>query len=90
MFNTQRWRASLVWLLHNLLRAIQCMQCNFLFSSAHEGSFNKNGRGLAKVGVITQNFSARSARTILKEPPFLNSWIRPCIIIYCVSALSLH
>jgi len=41
VFDTQRWRASPVWLLYNLLRAIQfnvhqvyyvlltCMQCNF-------------------------------------------------------------
>ena len=29
------------------------------------------------MGVVTPNFSARSACTLLKEPPFLNSWIRP-------------
>ena len=44
-----------------------------------EPRFARNERGLAKVGGVTQNFSARSARTLLNEHPFLNSWIRPCI-----------
>ena len=30
------------------------------------------------MGVVTQNFSARSARTLSKTPPVFNSWIRPC------------
>ena len=70
MFDTQRWRASPVWLLYNL-RAIQfnvhAVQLLVQLTKA------LNGRGLAKAGVVTQNFSTRSARTLLKEPPFLNS-----------------
>ena len=38
-----------------------------------KASFNENRRGLAKVGVVTLNFS----RAHSKEPPFLNSWIPP-------------
>ena len=77
MFDTQRWRASPVWLLYNLIRA---MQFNVhavkysVHSTAHEASkasFNKNGRGLAKVGVVTLKFSSLRARTLLKEPPLL-------------------
>ena len=37
--------------------------------------FGKSGRGHAKF------FAALRARTLLKEPPFLNSWIRPCVIV---------
>ena len=40
VFDTQRWHASPVWLLYNLLRAIQrACSAIFLFSSAHEREF---------------------------------------------------
>ena len=50
---------------------------------------------LIKMGVVWQKwawspkkFSARSGRTLSKEPPFFNSWIRPCLSGKCSACSS--
>ena len=71
-------RASPVWLLYNLLRAIQF--------NVHAVQFFYLGsvRVSIKMGVVWQKwawspkfFGALRTHS-LKQPPFLNSWIRPC------------
>jgi len=84
VFDTQRWRASPVWLLYNLLRAIQfnvhAVQF-FYVGQLTKASFNENRRGLARVGVVTQKFSGRSARALFQKNPLLK-FLDPPLLLF--------